>query len=174
MLFRSGVITTVIAGLTSLSYFVLMFVFDYQLALWATSFSLASAICLSLITLKAVRIQELAILKYANMTNFSYQSIKGMPQIRSGGSESFIFLNWMSEVDELTSLELRLDKCNDALERYGVLVSPLANLVIFSVIVARVIEVGSSLDINNLVVAFISFNAAFSSFNGSKIGRAHV
>ena len=167
ILLANGVITTVIAGFTSLSYFVLMFVFDYQLALWASGFSLASAICLSLITLKAVRIQELAILKYANMTNFSYQSIKGMPQIRSGGSEPFIFLNWMSEVDELTSLELRLDKCNDALERYGVLVSPLANLVIFSVIVARVIEVGSSLDINNLVVAFISFNAAFSSFNGS-------
>ena len=167
ILLANGVITTVIAGLTSLSYFVLMFMYDYQLALWASAFSLASVIFLSLITLRAVKIQELALLKYANISIISYQSIKGLPQIRSAGAEPFMFFNWMSEVDELTSIELKLSQCNDALQRYGALVSPLANLVLFSVIVSRVIQGGSNLEINQLVVAFISFNAAFSSFNGS-------
>lgn len=167
VLLSNGVTTTLISSLFSLSYFVLMFVYDVELALWALAFTLISVISLVIITIQTIKYQASIELIAAGVTNFSFQAVMGMPQIRSAGAEPFVLLRWMKEINRLASIQLKANQCNDAIEQYGVLVSPLANLLLFSVVAVRLIGSQSGEQLNQIIVAFISFNAAFAGFNSS-------
>ncbi len=96
----------------------------------------------------------------AEITNFSLQSVMGMPQIRSAGAEPFLFLRWMREINRYALIQLRNNIYNDAIEQYGTVVSPLASLFLFSVVAYRILTSQDQADVNQIIVAFISFNAA--------------
>jgi len=166
-LIGSGVLSTLLSSLFAISYFVLMFTYDSQLALWASGFTLVAVICLLAITWRSIQLQMPLLESGAEITNFSLQSVMGMPQIRSAGAEPFVLLRWLREVKRYALLQLRTNVYNDAIEQYGTLVTPLASLFLFAVVAYRLLNSQSTLELNQIVVAFISFNAAFSSFNGS-------
>ena len=166
-LIGSGVLSTLLSSLFAISYFVLMFTYDSQLALWASGFTLVAVICLLAITWRSIQLQMPLLESGAEITNFSLQSVMGMPQIRSAGAEPFVLLRWLREVNRYALLQLRTNVYNDAIEQYGTLVTPLASLFLFAVVAYRLLNSQSTLELNQIVVAFISFNAAFSSFNGS-------
>ena len=166
-LIGSGVLSTLLSSLFAISYFVLMFTYDSQLALWASGFTLVAVICLLAITWRSIQLQMPVLESGAEITNFSLQSVMGMPQIRSAGAEPFVLLRWLREVNRYALLQLRTNVYNDAIEQYGTLVTPLASLFLFAVVAYRLLNSQSTLELNQIVVAFISFNAAFSSFNGS-------
>ena len=166
-LIGSGVLSTLLSSLFAISYFVLMFTYDSQLALWASGFSLLAVICLLAITWRSIQLQMPLLESGAEITNFSLQSVMGMPQIRSAGAEPFVLLRWLREVNRYALLQLRTNVYNDAIEQYGTLVTPVASLFLFAVVAYRLLNSESALELNQIVVAFISFNAAFSSFNGS-------
>ena len=166
-LIGSGVLSTLLSSLFAISYFVLMFTYDSQLALWASGFSLVAVICLLAIIWRSIQLQMPLLESGAEITNFSLQSVMGMPQIRSAGAEPFVLLRWLREVNRYALLQLRTNVYNDAIEQYGTLVTPLASLFLFAVVAYRLLNSQSTLELNQIVVAFISFNAAFSSFNGS-------
>jgi ABC-type bacteriocin/lantibiotic exporter with double-glycine peptidase domain len=166
-LIGSGVLSTLLSSLFAISYFVLMFTYDSQLALWASGFSLLAVICLLAITWRSIQLQMPLLESGAEITNFSLQSVMGMPQIRSAGAEPFVLLRWLREVNRYALLQLRTNVYNDAIEQYGTLVTPLASLFLFAVVAYRLLNSESALELNQIVVAFISFNAAFSSFNGT-------
>ena len=163
----SGVLTTLLSTLFSLSYFVLMFIYDQQLAWWASAFTLIAVISLLGITWKSIQLQLPLLESGAEITNFSLQSVMGMPQIRSAGAEPFLFLRWMREINRYALIQLRNNIYNDAIEQYGTVVSPLASLFLFAVVAYRILTSQDQADVNQVIVAFISFNAAFTSFNSA-------
>jgi len=110
----------------------------------------------------------------AEITNFSLQAVMGMPQIRSAGAEPFVLLRWLREVNRYALLQLRSNVYSDAIEQYGTIVSPLASLFLFAVVAYRVLNSPNSFELNQTVVAFISFNAAFGSFNGAVTGAVNL
>ncbi|TCD55380.1 multidrug ABC transporter [Synechococcus sp. BS56D] len=173
-LMGNGVLSTLLSSLFAVSYFVLMFVYDSHLALWASVFTLVAVLCLLWITWRSIRLQMPLLESGAEITNFSLQAVMGMPQIRSAGAEPFLLLRWLREVNRYALLQLRTNMYSDAIEQYGSLVSPLASLFLFAVVAYRILNSPNTLELNQTVVAFISFNAAFSSFNGSVTGAVNL
>ena len=173
-LLGSGVLSTLLSSLFALSYFALMFTYDAQLAIWATAFTVVSTACLLWITLQSIRLQKPKLEKAAEITNFSLQAVMGMPQIRSAGAEPFVLLRWMREVNRYALLQLRTNVYSDALEQYGTVLSPLASIVLFAVVADRVVHTNDSQALNQIIVSFIAFNAAFSSFNGAVSGAVNL
>jgi ATP-binding cassette subfamily B protein len=173
-LLGSGVLSTLLSSLFALSYFVLMFTYDAQLALWATAFTLVAMGCLLWITLRSIRLQMPLLESGAEITNFSLQAVMGMPQIRSAGAEPFVLLRWLREVNRYALLQLRNNVYSDALEQYGTLLTPLASLVLFAVVAERILNSQSSAELSQIIVAFMSFNAAFASFNSAVTGAVNL
>ena len=173
-LMGNGVLSTLLSSLFAVSYFVLMFVYDSHLALWASAFTLVAVLCLLWITWRSIQLQMPLLESGAEITNFSLQAVMGMPQIRSAGAEPFVLLRWLREVNRYSLLQLRSNVYSDAIEQYGTLVSPLASLFLFAVVAYRVLNSPNSFELNQTVVAFISFNAAFGSFNGAVTGAVNL
>ena len=173
-LLGNGVLSTSISTLFSLSYFVLMFAYDSYLALWASLFTLIAVISNLYITYKTISLQMPLIETGAEITNFSLQTVMGMPQIRSSGSEPFVLLRWMKEVNKYALLQLRTNVYTDAVEQYGILVSPIASLFLFALVAYRILSGSDASNLNLIIVSFISFNAAFSAFNGSVTSVANL
>jgi ATP-binding cassette subfamily B protein len=151
-----------------------MFTYDAQLALWATAFTALTMSCLLWITLRSIRLQMPLLESGAEITNFSLQAVMGMPQIRSAGAEPFVLLRWLREVNRYALLQLRNNVYSDALEQYATLLTPLSSLILFAVVTERVLQSQSSGELSRIIVAFISFNAAFSSFNSAVTGAVNL
>ena len=166
-LIGSGVVSTLLSSLFAVSYFVLMFIYDANLALWATAFTAVSMLSLLWLTFKSIGLQMPLLETGAEITNFSLQSVMGMPQIRSAGAEPFLLLRWMRDINHYSLIQLRSNIYSDAMEQYGTLATPISNLFIFAIVAVRLLKADTSADFNATVVAFISFNAAFGSFNGA-------
>ncbi len=173
-LLGSGVLSTLLSSLFAISYFVLMFTYDVQLALWASGFTLVATGFVLFMTLRSIKLELPLMESGAEITNFSLQSVMGMPQIRSAGAEPFVLLRWLREINRYALLQLRNNFYNDALEQYGTLVSPLSSVLIFSLVAFRILHSQSIGEVNQIIVSFIAFNAAFSSFNGSVTGAVNV
>lgn len=173
-LLGTGILSTLLSSLFSISYFVLMFTYDVQLALWASLFTLVATVFVLYMTLRSIKLEMPLMESGAEITNFSLQSVMGMPQIRSSGAEPFVFLRWMREVNRYGLLQLRSNFYNDALEQYGTLVSPISSVLIFSLVAFRILNSQSISEVNQIIVAFIAFNAAFLSFNSSVTGAINV
>ncbi len=173
-LLGNGVLSTLLSSLFAISYFVLMFTYDRQLAFWASGFTLLSVIFLLNITWRSIQLQMPMMESGAEITNFSLQAVMGMPQIRSAGAEPFVLLRWLRDVNRYAVLQMRSNVFSDAIEQYGTLVTPLASLFLFAVVAERILNSQSPVEMNELVVAFISFNAAFGSFNGAVTGAVNL
>ena len=173
-LIGNGVLSTLLSSLFAISFFVLMFVYDNQLALWASAFTLVAIICLLWITWRSIQLQWPLLESGAEITNFSLQAVMGMPQIRSAGSEPYLLVRWLREINHYASLQLRSNVYSDAMEQYGTLVTPLASLFMFAVVTYQVLNSPSEINLNQTMVAFISFNAAFSGFNGALTGAVNL
>lgn len=170
----SGVFSTLLSSLFALSYFVLMFRYDVQLSLWATAFTVVGVLCLVGIIYKSIRLQTPLLESGAEITNFSLQAVMGLPQIRSAGAEPFVLLRWLREVNRYGLLQLKANIYADAIEQYGILVSPISCLFLFAVVTYRLLNAQDGAQLNAVIVAFVSFNAAFSGFNSAVTGAVNL
>jgi len=111
----------------------------------------------------------------AEITNFSLQSVMGMPQVRSSASEPFVLLRWLREVNNYALLQLRSNFYNDGIEIFGTLVTPLASLMLFALVTHKLLASAStSAEFEVILVSFISFNAAFTGFNAALSQSANL
>ena len=162
----SGVLSTLLSAVFSLGYFILMLVYDSKLAIWAALFTLVSLLGLLVLTIRDIELQKPLLETGAEITNFSLQSVFGLSQIRSAAAEPFVLLRWLKEVNRYALLQLRSNIYSDGIEMFGTLVSPLASLMMFTVVTHRLLaNASSSAEFEAILVSFISFNAAFSGFN---------
>ena len=163
----TGVITTLISSLFSLTYFVLMFQYDPELAIYAVILTVFSTSLILVLTWRSILLEKPLLEKSAEVTNFSMQAIMGLPQIRASGKEPYVLRRWLKTVNQQASLRLKNNFYNDAKQQYAVLAIPISSVVIFSILTARLLNSGGDVQFDATAASFIAFNAAYASFNGS-------
>jgi len=179
-LVSSGLLTAGLGLLFSVTNLVLMFVYQAQLALVAAAFSLVSAIVMVALVMQAARLEKPLQEGQARVSDMGLQAVVGMPQIRVSGSEPFVFEQWITDVVRLGGLMRRGEAANNALEILARVLTPLGQVVVFIVLMVLLdqaktaaavpgaaVAPGSlgTLGANQLVAAFVAFQAAYLSFN---------
>jgi ATP-binding cassette subfamily B protein len=179
-LVSSGLLNAGLGLMFSVSNVVLMFVYQAQLALVATAFSLVSAIVMVVLVTQAARLEKPLQEGQARLRDMGLQAVVGMPQIRVSGSEPFVFEQWINGVARLGSLMRRGEAVNNSLEIVARVLTPMGQVVVFIVLVqmldqakAAVAVSGASvapgslasMGATQLVATFVAFQAAYLSFN---------
>ena len=178
-LVSNGLLSTGLGLLFSLSNLALMLTYQSQLALVACGFSLISGVAMVLLLWRNAKLEGPLQEGQAQVSDLGLQAINGMAQVRVGGNEPFLFERWYRDVARLASLQRRGETYANALEILGRVLNPLGQVMIFAVFVlllnqakadaaaspAGIVQGPGSLGSNQLVVSFVSFQAAYLSFN---------
>jgi len=173
-LVSSGLLSTLLSLMFSISELFLMFVYQAQLALVAGAFSLMSAVVMVLLVIQAAKLEKPLQEGQARLNDMGLQAVVGMPQIRVSGSEPFVFEQWIKHVARLGILMRRGEAANNSLEILARVLTPLGQVVVFVALVILLREaktqVGSdsalaAISANQLVASFITFQAAYVAFN---------
>ncbi|MEI7666223.1 MAG: ATP-binding cassette domain-containing protein [Synechococcaceae cyanobacterium ELA263] len=173
-LVSSGLLSTGLSLVFSLSNLGLMFVYQAQLALVAGAFTLISAVVMVLLVLQAAKLEKPLQEGEARLNDMGLQAVVGMPQIRVSGSEPFVFEQWINDVARLAALMRRGEAANNGLEILARVLTPLGQVVVFVSLVWMLKQASAQdsapgglgvMGANQLVAAFVTFQAAYVSFN---------
>jgi ATP-binding cassette subfamily B protein len=178
-LLSNGLLSSALGLLFSLTNLALMVNYQAQLALVAGLFSAVSAVVMALLVWQNAKLERPLQEGQAQVSNLGLQAVIGMPQIRVGGNEPFVYERWFRDVASLAFLQRRGEAVSNALEILARVLSPLGQALIFGVFMLlldqsrQAVSAGSpalpgglaSLGANQLVAAFVSFQAAYLSFN---------
>jgi ATP-binding cassette subfamily B protein len=160
----AGFMSSIISILFSFSFFFLMFSYDWRLASIALVFALISVFLVFYLSNKQGNYLVTLFDQFAEITNFSLQSVIGLPQIRSTGSEPFIFYQWMKSLIRLTSTNQRMQYYTGLLTILSQSINPIGNLIVISSVILLIpstLLVGNNL----LVASIVGFLVAYSGFN---------
>ena len=154
----------------SFVYFVLMWTYDSQLAIGALIISLIS-ICVIIFTLYRQTIHQLPYIEQnAELTNFAYQSIAGIPQIRSTATESFLIRQWFERVKKTVTTQRKIEYWQGFLQSFSTINQTFGTIVLMFLLVYRLVlaKDGSITEtqIMAIIVSFLPFYSAYTSFNG--------
>ena len=165
-----GLISSFLDLVFSAPSLVLMFVFMPQLAGITTVYTLITSTLISVLVYRSVRFEKRFREEEASLTSMSLQNVVGMPQIRTSGSEAFVFENWMRRVAKMATTMTRVDLATDNIQILSALFVPLGELIIFIGFYSSIQESTSApFVVNNQSVAiFLAFQTAYISFT-SKI-----
>jgi len=178
-LLSNGLLSAALGLLFSLTNLALMVHYQAQLALVAGLFSGVSAVVMALLVWQNAKLERPLQEGQADVSNLALQAVIGMAQIRVGGNEPFVFERWFRNVASLAFLQRRGKAVSNALEILARGLNPLGQALIFGVFMLLLDQsrqasaAGSptmpgglaSLGVNQLVAAFVSFQAAYLSFN---------
>jgi ABC-type bacteriocin/lantibiotic exporter with double-glycine peptidase domain len=178
-LLSNGLMSAALGLLFSLTNLVLMVTYQGQLAMVAGAFSAVSAGVMGLLVWQNARLERPLQEGQAQVNNLGLQAVNGMAQIRVGGNEPFVFERWFREVARLARLQRQGESYANALEILARVLNPIGQALIFGVFMVLLLQTkqgaengapstpGSlgSLGANELVAAFVSFQAAYLSFN---------
>jgi ATP-binding cassette subfamily B protein len=179
-LLSNGLMSAALGLLFSLTNLVLMVTYQAQLAMVASAFSAVSAVVMGLLVWQNARLERPLQEGQAQVNNLGLQAVNGMAQIRVGGNEPFVFERWFRDVARLARLQRQGEGYANALEILARVLNPLGQALIFGVFMVVLVQAkqasGSgapstsvsvgSLGANELVATFVSFQAAYLSFNG--------
>lgn len=178
-LVSNGLLSTGLAVLFSLSNLALMVMYQAQLALVAGLFSLVSAMAMGVLVWRNARLEGPLQEGQAQVGDLGLQAVTGMAQVRVGGNEPFVFERWYRDVARLAALQRQGEAYANALEILGRVLNPLGQALIFGAFVMLLNQASAqaatspsagagglaSLGANQLVASFVSFQAAYISFN---------
>lgn len=164
-LLSNVLLSSAINLLFSFLYFFLMFKYDKVLAYWAIGFTLISIVGIIALNLPQIRLQKPLQEGGSEITNFALQAISGLQQIRACGSEPFVLIRWLREVNQYARTQLRINQYGDALLLYSQTVNSLGLLLVFAILTRRILNSTSTIQVSTYIIAFLSFNSAFQSFN---------
>lgn len=178
-LLSNGLMSAALGLLFSSTNLVLMFTYQAQLALIAGSFSALSAMVMALLVWQNAKLERPLQEGQAEVNNLGLQAVVGMTQIRVGGNEPFVFERWFRDVTNLAFLQRRGEAVANALEILSRVLNPLGQALIFGVFMVLLSQSSegaasgmdsapgslASLSANQLVASFVSFQAAYLSFN---------
>ena len=141
-----------------------------QLAGITTVYTLITSTLISVLVYRSVRFEKRFREEEASLTSMSLQNVVGMPQIRTSGSEAFVFENWMRRVAKMATTMTRVDLATDNIQILSALFVPLGELIVFIGFYSSIQEsTSASFVVNNQSVAiFLAFQTAYISFT-SKI-----
>jgi ATP-binding cassette subfamily B protein len=160
----AGFMSSLISILFSFSFFFLMFSYDWRLGSIALAVAFLSVYLIFNFSNQQGNLLVPLYDQFAEITNFSLQSVIGLPQIRSTGSEPFVFYRWMQSLVRLTSTNQKMSYYTGLLTTLSQTIIPIGNLV---VITSVILLIPSDLLVENniLVASIVGFLVAYSGFN---------
>ena len=176
-LLSAGLLSAGLGLLFSLSNLALMVFYEARLALVASLFSLICALIMGGLVLRAARLERPLQEGQARAADMALQAVVGMPQIRVSGSEPFVFEQWIHQAVRLGWLLRHSEAVNNSLEILARVLNPLGQVVIFTALVLALppgqaaaagggaVQTIAPLSSTALMAAFVSFQAAYLSFN---------
>ena len=130
---------SVLQLLFSAVFFVLMIFYDWKLALGAIAITLLSLVVIAFTIYRQTVHQLPFVEQQAELTNFAYQSITGLPQIRSTNTEPFLLLQWFKKVDASIQSQRIIEFWQGLLSSYSSINQPLGTIVLYAIIVWRLV-----------------------------------
>ena len=101
----------------------------------------------------------------AELTNFAYQSITGLPQIRSTNTEPFLLLQWFKKVDASIQSQRIIEFWQGLLSSYSSINQPLGTIVLYAIIVWRLVLSQTPTSEGFLILSsFLPFYQAYTNF----------
>lgn len=160
---------SVLQLLFSVVFFILMLIYDWKLAIGAILITIVSLIVVAF-TIYRQTLQQLPFVEQqAELTNFAYQAITGLPQIRSTNTEPFLLLQWFKKVDASIQSQRRIEFWQGLLSSYSSINQPLGTVVLYAIIVYRLVlkaDPPTSAEVGLILSTFLPFYQAYTSFNG--------
>lgn len=160
----AGFMSSLISILFSFSFFFLMYSYDWMLATIALAVALLSVFLIFYFSSKQGDLLVPLYNLFAEITNFSLQSVIGLPQIRSTGSEPFIFYRWMQELIRLASTNQQMEYYTGLINMLSQSLIPIGNLVVITSVLL-IIPSHELVENNILVASVVGFLVAYSGFN---------
>jgi ABC-type bacteriocin/lantibiotic exporter with double-glycine peptidase domain len=174
-LFSNGLLRSSLGILFSIPNLFLMFYYQFNLAVIALFFCLLSITFVTVNVIRAVRIETTLQEAESRIAGMAFQSVVGLPQIRSSGSEVFVFGEWIREIISAAMLMRRSEAVTHTLEILSRVIDPFGQLLVFIgfVFFSSATAVPAVLSDNTaqytssyqLVASFVAFQAAYLSFN---------
>ena len=160
---------SVLQLLFSIVFFILMLIYDWQLAIGAILITIVSIVIISF-TIYRQTLQQLPFVEQqAELTNFAYQAITGISQIRSTNTEPFLLLQWYKKVEASILSQRKIEFWQGFLSSYSSINQPLGTIVLYGIIVYRLVlkaEPPSATEVGVILMTFLPFYQAYTSFNG--------
>jgi len=163
-LINADSLTSLVAALFSLTFFILMFTYQPQLALWAAGLVIIIYSAIFWLASSAIEIQDTINPIKAEISNFAFHSITGVAQIRTLGSEVFILNRWMGLFTEFANANLRSNALDQSIDLLTDLLGTAGSLLMFTVVIIQVLAFPADFASPSSLASFIAFYAAFIAF----------
>ena len=161
---NADTLTSLLAALFSLTFFILMFIYKPQLAIWAAALVVAVYAAIFQLARSAIVIQDSINPVMARISNFAYHSICGVAQIRTLGNEAFILNRWMGLFTEFANFNLRANALDQLIDLLTDLLGTAGSLLMFVVVIIQVLAFPADFSNPSSIASFIAFYAAFIAF----------
>jgi NHLM bacteriocin system ABC transporter ATP-binding protein len=147
---------TVLAGVSSTLYFILLVYYNWRLALLALAIVVLSLVLVWSIAKKTADLQRENLAVQGKVNALVFQMIYGIPKLRVAAAESRLFAKWTSAFRVNAELNHQVRHHKDVMKVYNGQLSFLASLLLFAV-AGYLVRNGHQLD----TATFVAFNAAF-------------
>ena len=159
-----GFLIAMINLVFAFSFFVLMFQYDQTLTWISLGVTVINTFIVIKYSLKQGEFLVPLFSQYADVTNYSLQAIQGVAQIRTSGSEPFVFLQWMKRLIKTAYTNSKMGYTAAVVNTGAISVNPIGTLtVILSIILLNPRDISGFTATQ--VANWIGFLAAFSGFN---------
>ncbi len=163
----ASTLTSLISALFSLAFFALMLNYNTDLALWAASLTLIVYAAIVQIARLVINVQDQINPIKAEISNFGFYSICGLPQIRTLGAEAFVLNQWMKHFSDFARVYLRSNLLAQLIDLLTNLLSTAGSLLLFTVVIIEVLAFPTDFNDPSSIARFIAFYVAFITFTAS-------
>lgn len=159
-----GFLIAMINLIFAFSFFILMFQYDQTLTWISLIVTAVNTYIVIKYSLKQGEFLIPLFSQYADVTNYSLQAIQGVAQIRTSGSEPFVFLQWMKKLIKTAYTNSKMGYTAAVVNTGAISVNPIGTLtVILSIILLNPRDISGFTEVQ--VGNWIGFLAAFTGFN---------
>jgi ABC-type bacteriocin/lantibiotic exporter with double-glycine peptidase domain len=164
-------VSTLVGFLFSFVYFVLMFISNWLYSLVALAVTFVFVLLLSYTVYKQAILQWPTLQLSADLTSFTFESIRGVSQIRSCQVEFFIWKKWLNEITNIALLQRSSSFWSNLASAISSLIQPIGTCALFAVIVYQlVISPTEGSSSASVLITFLPFYTAYSAFNQNMTG----
>jgi NHLM bacteriocin system ABC transporter ATP-binding protein len=147
---------TVLAGISSVLYFILLLYYNWRLGLLAVAVVLLTVWLTVSLARKAVALDRDNLAVQGRVSALVFQMISGVAKLRVAAAEGRLFSKWTELFRESTDLALRSRSYKNLIKVYNDMLPLLSSLLLFW-IAGYLVRNGHTID----TATFLGFNAAF-------------
>jgi len=153
---------TVLAGVFSILYLILLVWYNWRLALLALAVMILSLVIVLYFAKRTVRTQRENLAVQGKVSALVYQMISGIAKLRVAAAEGRLFARWAERFKEQAELDHKAHEYQNGIKVYNDILPVLSSLALFWV-AGYLVRNGHVID----TATFIAFNAAYGSLFAS-------